>query len=326
MAAVLEAHAAGLPIALRTSGTTGRPRAVVRTTGSWVGSFEHVTALTGLGAGSRLWLPGPLAATMNLFAATLARWVGATLVPEPAGATHAHLTPTALLRALDDAAPVGGVHLTVAGDRLDQRVRERAEAAGAQVSHYYGASELSFVAWGPDAEELRAFPGVELDVRSGEIWVRSPYLCTGYDGAGPLRRDEDGFATVGDRGRLADGVLTVAGRGRDAVVTGGATILVSDVETALSAGLAGSLVVVGVPHPSLGQVVAAALTDAGDLEGAHRVAESRLAPAARPRRWFHVRSLPETGAGKVDRDAVAELVTRPDVVRLVPRRAPLDAR
>ena len=69
--------------------------------------------------------------------------------------------------------------------------------------HYYGAAELSFVAWGAHADDLRPFPGVEVSVREGEVWVRSPYLCTGYDGPpGPLRRDGDGFATVGDRGSM----------------------------------------------------------------------------------------------------------------------------
>src|SRR4051812_1006450 len=42
VAAVLEAHDRDELIALRTSGTTNVPRAVVRTTGSWVDSFPHV--------------------------------------------------------------------------------------------------------------------------------------------------------------------------------------------------------------------------------------------------------------------------------------------
>ena len=47
---------------------------------------------------------------------------------------------------------------------------------------------------------------------------------------GPFTVDADGFATVGDRGSLAGGVLTVAGRGAEVVLTGGATVLVADVE------------------------------------------------------------------------------------------------
>jgi acyl-CoA synthetase (AMP-forming)/AMP-acid ligase II len=324
VAAVLGADAEGRRIALRTSGTTGRPRAVVRTTESWVRSFGHVADLTGLGEGSRLWVPGPLSATMNLFAAVLARHVGASLVVGAEQATHAHLTPLQLQRALDEDRPLAGLHLTVAGDRLGGQLRARAEAAGAMVSHYYGSAELSFVAWGSDDRSLAPFPGVEIEVRDGEIWVRSLYLCEEYDGPpGPLRRESDGFATVGDRGSFSDGVLVVSGRGDDAVVSGGATVVVTDVESALREGLRGSIVVVGVPHATLGQVVAAALTDADDVHAAHRLAEQTLSPAQRPRRWFHVPALPLTGSGKVDRSALVHRLGEPETVRLVPRRAPV---
>ena len=79
------------------------------------------------------------------------------------------------------------MHLVVAGDRLRRPLAQRAAAAGARVSHYYGAAELSFVAWGSDEEDLRAFPGVELEIRDGVIWVRSPYLSEGYvDRPGPF--------------------------------------------------------------------------------------------------------------------------------------------
>ncbi len=327
VAAVLAAHEAGRRIALRTSGTTGRPRAVVRTTESWVASFGHVAMLTGLERRSRLWLPGPLTATLNLFAATLARHVGAEVVDRPEDATHSHLTPAALQRTLDDGLRVDGLHLTVAGDRLPSRTRVDAEAAGATVSHYYGAAELSFVAWGSDEHDLKAFPEVELAVRDGEVWVRSPYLCEGYDGdPGPLRRDSDGFATVGDRGVLTGGLLRVTGRGGEAVVTAGATVLPSDVEAALAPGLRGTVVVVGLPHLALGQVVAAALTDPEDLTSAHADAVRTLAPAQRPRRWFQIDEPPMTDAGKVDRVALAHRLAGPDAVRLVPRRSPSSPR
>ena len=298
---------------------------MVRSPESWIRSFGHVAELTALGARSRLWLPGPLTATMNLFAAALARRLGIELVVEPQGATHAHLTPMTLERSLDDAVPLDGMHVTVAGDRLPRTLRHRAERAGAQVSHYYGAAELSFVAWGCDEDDLRPFPEVEVEVRDEEIWVRSPFLCEGYDGspepAGPLRRDRHGWATVGDRGALSNGTLKVAGRGGDAVTTGGATVLVADVEHALRADVRGTVVVLGVPHRSLGHVVAAVLTDRTDLPAAHEAAQRRLAPAQRPRLWFHLPVLPSTGAGKVDRSAVLSQVTGPDAVRLVPRRA-----
>ena len=113
---------------------------------------------------------------------------------------------------------------------------------GAEVSHYFGAAELSFVAWGRHEDDLRAFPGVEVEVRDGVLWARSPFLAAGVRRVSPGRSccDADGFGTVGDRGAVAaDGTVTVLGRGDAAVLTGGATVQVADVESALRPGLAG---------------------------------------------------------------------------------------
>ncbi len=314
VAAVLDAHAAGDLLALRTSGTTSRPRAVVRTTHSWVTSFPHLSRLTEVDTGSRVWVPGPLTSTMNLFAAVHSRWAGASLVDTPDDATHVHLTPSALVAALRAGAPIRGVHVVVAGDRLPRALARRAQAAGARVAHYYGAAELSFVAWGTAEDDLRPFPGAEVRVRGGVIRARSPYLALGYLGPDgrpctepPFRVDDDGYATVGDRGCLDAGVLTVTGRGCDVVLTGGVTVLVDDVERVLRRSVDGDVVVVGVPHPRLGAVVAAVVPDAAAVPTVRRAARAELAPAQRPRRWFRIDDLPLTAGGKLDRAAVADL-------------------
>src|SRR3954464_10904910 len=121
VAAVLEAHDRGELIALRTSGTTSEPRAVVRTTSSWFDSFAHATQLAGVHRRARVWLPGPLSATMNLFAAVHARYTGATVVDAPDDATHAHLTPGSLQAALQQRADLTAGHVVVAGVRLSPR-------------------------------------------------------------------------------------------------------------------------------------------------------------------------------------------------------------
>lgn len=319
VAAFLSAHEHGRPVALATSATAGLPRTVVRTTESWVCSFPVVGDLIGLTSTSRVWVPGPLRATMNLFAAVHAAWVGAGLVDSRTEATHAQLTPGALATALDRDLALDGLTVVVAGDRLSPALQARAIAAGALVHHYYGAAELSFVAWGSHADDLRPFPGVVVAIRDGEIWVRSPYLCAGYDGPpGALRRGEDGFATVGDRGLLSAGRLVVLGR-PDAVTTGGETVVVAEVEGVLRPGVRGELVVVGMPHPTLGAVLAVVLTRADDYVPVLTRARQRLVGASRPRLWFHVPVLPMTAAGKVDRDALVSSVSSADgrVRRLV---------
>jgi long-chain acyl-CoA synthetase len=305
-----------VPVALPTSGTSGGPRWVVRTTTSWTVSFAAVADLTGLRPASRVWVPGPLTATMNLFAAVHAAVLGASLVDRVAGATHAVLTPSMLLRALADDLPLAGVDVVVAGDRLAPAVHDRARAAGARVHHYYGAAELSFVAWGPHAEDLRPFPGVDVSVREGEVWARSPYLCSGYDGEpGPLRVAPDGAATVGDRGRLDHGRLQVLGRPATATV-GGATVDLAAVHAVLRPYARGEICVVGVPHDVLGEVVAVVLTDPADHRPLRREAAGALQGAARPRLWSHLDPLPLTPAGKVDAASVAASLAAGDARRL----------
>jgi long-chain acyl-CoA synthetase len=325
-AAFAAAHERSRLLLLRTSGTTDRPRGVVRTTASWASSFDHYSRLAEIDGGARLWVPGPRSSTMNLFALAHAHAVGASLVRSPRDATHACLTPTALARLLADGSAPAGLRVVVAGDRLSSRLRDDAAARDVRVRHYYGASELSFVACGDGVETLRPFPGVEIEIRSGTIWVRSPYLARGYsrDG-GPLVVGPDGFATVGDAGRLCAGRLVVTGRS-DVVVTGGATVLLQEVEGVLQDAVGPAVAVVGVPHTYLGSVIACVVEDPGGLLLAQRAAAGRLSAAQRPRLWYQVPRLPVTAAGKADRQALRQLVVdaragRGPARRLVPPAA-----
>ena len=301
--AVLDAHASGALLALPTSGTTaGQSRRVVRTTDSWWSSFVAYAALSGVDEGARVWVPGPLSGTMNLFAAVHAATVGATVVSDPTTATHACLTPTALVQGLADLRP--GTQITVAGAVLPEALADRAHDAGLSVWHYYGAAELSFVAGGSRAGALTAFPGVQLELRQegesrfGTIWVRSPYLSEGYAGApGALRRDADGWATVGDLGELdAQGQLIVRGM----------TVVIADIEAALAPAATAEFAVHAQPHPDLGEIVAISLANASDRPALEARAKTHLSAAQRPRVWHTVTGLPRTSAGKIDRLRLSE--------------------
>jgi acyl-CoA synthetase (AMP-forming)/AMP-acid ligase II len=252
---------------------------------------------------------------MNLFAVVHARHVGAAVADTAADATHAVLTPAQLSRAVASG-PVPPLTVVVAGDRLSPALHDRAEDAGLTVHHYYGAAELSFVAWGPHADALRPFPGVEVRADDGELWARSPFLCEGYDGApGPFTRRPDGFASVGDLGEVRDDLVVVHGR-PESVTTGGATVRVADVESALGDHHAGEVVVVGVPHPDLGAVLTAVLTDPGDLSRLRERAAEALTASARPRLWLACPDPPLTVAGKVDRAALRDAAVRGELRRL----------
>lgn len=307
-----------------TSGTTDRPRTVVRSVASWLDSVEHLTRFTGTTSADRVLVPAPPTGSMFAFAIAHAAHVGADVrrlprwsLREAAAAlracTVAHLTPAMLAPLLDR--DLGRLRTVVcAGSSLPQSVRDLAQARGVQVVDYYGAAELSFVAI-RTGDALAPFPRVEIEVREGVIWVRSPWLCEGYaaDQSGPLRRDDAGWATVGDRGRL-DGArgLVVTGR-EDSVTTGGATVLCADVEAVLRS-CAGVLeaVVVGTPHPDLGELLEAVVVAGTDVDVAtlRSEASGRLAPTHLPRRWHHWSDLPLTPAGKVDRAEVARRLVR----------------
>ena len=200
---------------------------------------------------------------------------------------------------------LAGRSLVVAGDRVDEATAAAVSAAGGRLHHYYGAAELSFVAWGEHAGDLRPFPGVDVAARDGELWVRSPYVSAGYLEPGHELRGEGGWVTVGDRGEVVDGRVIVHGRA-GGITTAGATVRVADIEGVLRPLARGDVVVVGLPHPDLGEVVAAAVTDAGDVQRLTSLAREHLAPAQRPRRWLHLPALPRTRHDKVDRDAVRE--------------------
>src|SRR5699024_8937680 len=176
---------------------------------------------------------------------------------DPVEATVFHGTPPAL-RAVLAAGRAPRLHTAlVGGSHLPADVRGAAEARGIRLLAYYGAAELSFVAL-DTGQGLRAFPGVELEVRRGELWIRSPYTALGHlGGAGSLRTDGP-WATVGDLATSDAGVLTVHGRGDDAILTASATVIPDEVEAGLRElpGIADA-VVVGVPTDGIGALVAA---------------------------------------------------------------------
>lgn len=310
----------GTELALLTSGSSGTaaaPRVVARTSASWLASAEPLAALAGLDATDRIAVTGPLHVSMHLYAVLHALWLGATAGDALHDASVMHATPTKLARVLDGGTcPPAAI---VAGAALGPSLRARAEARGIRLTEYYGAAELSFVLAGR-AGELTAFPGVGVELRQGttgaELWARSPYLALGVVGGGMLRRDEEGFATVGDLAeRTASGAIRVLGRGDAAITTAGATVLAEQVEARLAT-LAGveAVAVIGEPHELLGERVVAVveLADGVALEQVVSAARSSLSPVELPRRWFAA-PVPRTTSGKVARGAVRDAIAAGDL-------------
>lgn len=273
-----------------TSGSTGSPRSVVRTLSSWVDSFQAFTEATGISPDDRVLLTGPLSSTLQLFAAAHALWLGATVTDDPAVATVAHLVPTRLLQFAADPPPQLRLAV-VAGAPLP------AVAAPFDLVEYYGAAELSLVAIRRPPAPFRPFPGVELRIVDGCLQARSPYLALGPT--------EDGWRGVGDRARLEGDTVVIEGRGEDALSVGGHTVLCAEVETQLRL-IDGvdDVAVVGLPHPQLGQIPAAAVVSRLSINELRTAARRLVDGPALPRRWQVLPALPLLPGGKTDRRTI----------------------
>lgn len=219
------------------------------------------------------------------------------------------LVPTQLRRALA-AAPrtlAGFDAVLVGGAALAPDLAARAAEAGVRIVRTYGSTETS----GGCVYDGVPLDGVEAEMVGGLIHLAGPTLATRY-----LDTAEQPFITRDGRRWLAthdlgawgeDGRLIVRGRADDVIISGGANVNPHDVEAALAA-LGGEWVVVGVPDPEWGQRVVAVSTASVTLDQA-RAATAHLAPASRPRGVVRIEAFPLGRTGKVDRWAVARLVS-----------------
>ncbi|MCC2031265.1 class I adenylate-forming enzyme family protein [Microbacterium allomyrinae] len=301
------------------SGSSGNPRIVLRSASSWEASFGAVSELLDASADEAVALPAPPASSLSLFSIAHAFAGGprASLGSfDGSDVTCMHGTPQSLRAILEAGPPPGLRTALIGGSHLDDGLREHARSAGIRVIGYYGAAELSFVAV-DHGDGLRAFPGVDLSIRGGQLWVRSPFVASGYAGAsGPLRRDGD-WASVGDRAELTDGRLRLLGRADDAILSASATIVPEEVEEMLRSvpGMRDAMVF-GLPRERVGMLVAAFVEFDADPAGDLReIVNTRLAPAHRPRQWF-IGELPRTPSGKPARAEAVRRVVNGEVPRL----------
>lgn len=139
----------------------------------------------------------------------------------------------------------------------------------------------------------------------GVVTVDSPALGLGVWPDGPLGRPW----RSGDRGDVdASGDVRILGRADRVIVTGGEKVDPARVERALlDTGLVREALVIGVADGRWGEVVTACVIASRDAEPALRTACETLEPAARPRRYVFVPSLPTDASGKPDRAAIARL-------------------
>jgi len=124
----------------------------------------------------------------------------------------------------------------------------------------------------------------------------------------------DGWFRTGDQGYLdEDNFLHLTGRIKDLIIRGGENIAPREIdEVLLKHDAVSDAVAFGVPHPTLGEEVAAAvvLHQANSIGEAELVkyCRERLAEFKCPKKIYIIESIPTTATGKVRRREVAEAI------------------
>jgi fatty-acyl-CoA synthase len=143
-------------------------------------------------------------------------------------------------------------------------------------------------------------------VGTGELELAGPVTADGY------LDTEDGtfdgrWVSTGDVAhRDADGDYAIVGRTDNMFVSGGENVYPEDVEDTLSTHPdVADVGVTPVPHEKWGQVPCAVVVGSVSESELDAYAREHLADFEVPREYAFVDALPETGAGKLDRDALA---------------------
>jgi long-chain acyl-CoA synthetase len=175
----------------------------------------------------------------------------------------------------------------------------------AVVQEFYGAAEASFISLaGPDApldSVGRPYPGVEIDLRGGQIWVRSPYVFERYVAEGSAVWDQ-GWLSVGEMGRFEAGYLYLSGRAGRMVTVADQNVCPEEME-AVMADFAGITRVAVLPYSdALRGVVMVAVVQGDMAQEAQILAEARavFGVLKAPRRLIWRQDWPMLASGKTD--------------------------
>ncbi len=309
-----------------TSGSSGVARRIVRAATSWQASFAVNAALFGIGPGMRVAVLGRLIHSLALYGAVEALSLGAEvhllddlrpdrqrLALAERGVALLYATPAQLRLMVEAGGPeLPLTRVLVGGSKLDARLRAglAAMAPGAVVQEFYGAAEASFITLSgldcPEASVGRPYPGVEIAIDTGEVWVRSPYLFRGYAGVDPgSARWRAGWLSVGEMGWMEDGFLYLSGRAGRMVTVADQNVFPEEIE-AFVMGLPGVERVAVLPRPDalrgahLVAVVQGAAEDAVIL----RACRTALGALKAPKAVYRLADWPMLGSGKTDLAAV----------------------
>jgi O-succinylbenzoic acid--CoA ligase len=324
-----------------TSGTTGGPKGIVLSRRAFLASARASAQNLGWQDDDR-WLLGlPLAHVGGLSIVTRCLVARRTVVVPPEVAEGRRLTAEGMARVVETAKVTlvslvptqlewltsleppwhPSAHLRailLGGAPARPALLERAADLGLPVLTTYGLTEAcSQVTTQSRGSVNRGDLGAGLplagtEVRlaaDGAIEIRGATLLSSYfpDAGTPVLQG-DWFRTD-DIGRFDErGMLHLLGRRSELIVTGGENVYPAEVESILEGcSSVARVCVFGVPDPTWGEIVAAAVVPAGkpDIDAIAAFVEARLAVHRRPRLVAFTEALVTSGSGKLDRKATA---------------------
>ena len=216
--------------------------------------------------------------------------------------------------------------ITVGSGRLEpEEIDQIEQTFGVPVLVFFGMTEAGIVTRTPSPPGVRKRGSVGVPLcnqvavmseergicptGAGEVVVRGPLVFDGYidDAQATAAAFVDGWFRTGDLGAIdEDGYLFLRGRVKDIINRGGEKISPVEIDAAIEAipGVRAASTF-AIPHPSLGEEVAAAVVrdDNATIAAAdiiHQV-RRRLGPTRVPRKIYFVTELPRTDGGKVRR-------------------------
>ncbi|HEU5218254.1 MAG TPA: acyl--CoA ligase [Gemmatimonadales bacterium] len=212
-----------------------------------------------------------------------------------------------------------------------QVMRDLESAFGAPVLEAYGMTEAAHQMASnplPPGPRVPGSVGPGTDVRisimdeqgrhlpqgeRGEVVIQGPNVIRGYENNPEANATSfvDGWFRTGDQGFLDErGYLTLVGRLKELINRGGEKISPREIdEVLLTHPAIAEAVCFGVPHPTWGEEVSAAVV----LHGAASEAEllgfckERLADFKRPKQIHITDAIPRTATGKIQRRVVAQV-------------------
>ena len=209
---------------------------------------------------------------------------------------------------------------------------ELEETFGAPVIESYGMTEASHqmtsnllppgkrkagtvgAAAGPEVALLGEDGALVTDGGKGEIVIRGPNVFSGYENNPDANASafHDGWFRTGDQGTFdADGFLSITGRLKEIINRGGEKVAPREVDDVIQAHPAVAQVVTfAMPHPKLGEEVAAAVVlREGQTATDHDIrdfAAKTLADFKVPRKILFLEEIPKGATGKLQRIGLAE--------------------